>query len=169
VDLSPREAVPSAPRVRAKGKRWPAVVVLCLVLAAGGVLVTQFLGNAIDYFCNVDEIGTKDGCDESRRLRVQGNVEEGSVRTEDGYKVFLMSHNGAELRVRYEGDPGGVFDECVPVVVHGRLATDDTGARVFDGDRVEVKHSNEYEAQNSDRLGEALDACDLQNQTQAGG
>ena len=32
----------------------------------------------------------------------------------------------------------------------------------FQGDRVEVKHSNEYEAKNSDRLEEAQDACSLQ-------
>ena len=55
--------------------------------------------------------------------------------------------------MRYEGDPGGIFQECVPVVVHGRLGNDD----VFAGDRVEVKHSNEYEAENPDRVDDAND------------
>jgi cytochrome c-type biogenesis protein CcmE len=57
--------------------------------------------------------------------------------------------------VRYEGHPGGIFQECVPVVVHGRL--DAQGS--FDGDRVEVKHSNEYEAANSERLDDAESAA----------
>ncbi len=64
IDLRPRTAVPSAQRVRARrAKRWPAVLVLVLVLVGGGVLVTQFLTSAIDYFCNVDELGVKDSCE----------------------------------------------------------------------------------------------------------
>ncbi len=153
MDLSPREAVPSAPRVR-RGKRWPAIAVLVVVLIGGGVVLTKFLTSSIDYYCNVDELGTKDGCDAGRRLRVQGNVEEGSVESADGVTTFLVSFNGAELPVRYEGEPGGIFQECIPVVVHGRL-TDG----VFEGDRVEVKHSNEYTAANKDRLDEAESAC----------
>jgi len=153
MDLSPREAVPSAPRVR-RGKRWPAVAVLVLVLIGGGVVLTKFLTSSIDYYCNVDELGVKDGCDDGRRLRVQGNVEEGSVESANGVTTFLVSFNGVEMPVRYEGEPGGIFQECIPVVVHGRLA-----AGVFEGDRVEVKHSNEYTAANKDRLDEAESAC----------
>lgn len=153
MDLSPREAVPSAPRVR-RGKRWPAIAVLVLVLVGGGVVLTKFLTSSIDYYCNVDELGVKDGCDAGRRLRVQGNVEEGSVQSANGVTTFLVSFNGSELPVRYEGEPGGIFQECIPVVVHGRL-TDG----VFEGDRVEVKHSNEYTAANKDRLDEAESAC----------
>jgi cytochrome c-type biogenesis protein CcmE len=153
VDLSPRDAVPSAPRVR-RGKRWPAIAVLVLVLVGGGVVLTKFLTSSIDYYCNVDELGVKDGCDAGRRLRVQGNVEEGSVESADGVTTFLVSFNGAELPVRYAGEPGGIFQECIPVVVHGRLSDG-----VFEGDRVEVKHSNEYTAANKDRLDEAESAC----------
>ena len=153
MDLSPREAVPSAPRVR-RGKRWPAVAVLVVVLIGGGVVLTKFLTSSIDYYCNVDELGVKDGCDDGRRLRVQGNVEEGSVGSANGVTTFLVSFNGVEMPVRYEGEPGGIFQECIPVVVHGRLA-----AGVFEGDRVEVKHSNEYTAANKDRLDEAESAC----------
>lgn len=158
MDLSPREVVPTAPR-RRNGKTWPAVLVLVLVLVGGGVLVTQFLGSAIDYYCNVDEIGVKDGCEAGRRLRVQGNVESESVVQSGPTTSFVIQFNGVEMPVTYEGEPGGVFQECVPVVVHGRL---DDATGVFAGDRVEVKHSNEYEAQNQDRLGEAKDACSLE-------
>jgi cytochrome c-type biogenesis protein CcmE len=157
VDLTPRTtdvSPPSPPR----RKRWPAMLLLVLVFVGGGVLVTQFLSSAIDYYCNVDELGEKDGCEEGRRLRVQGNVQEGSVDSDGVVTTFEMTFNGVSLPVRYEGDPGGIFQECVPVVVHGRL--NDVG--VFEGDRVEVKHSNEYEAKNADRLDQAQDACSLQ-------
>ncbi len=170
MDLTPRDDgggdVPSAPPVRRRGRRWPAMVVLVLVVSGGGVLVTQFLGSAIDYYCNVDEIGTRAGCDAGRRLRVQGNVEEGSVQSEGGVTTFLISFNGVEMPVRYQGQPGGIFQECVPVVVHGRVdestGADGTLVRVFQGDTVEVKHSNEYTAQHGDRIDEAQDACSLQ-------
>jgi cytochrome c-type biogenesis protein CcmE len=165
MDLSPRD-VPAASPARQRGKRWPAIAVLVLVLVGGGVIVTKFLGNAIDYYCNVDEIGTKSGCEAGRRLRVQGNVEEGSVARDGVATTFLIAFNGVEMPVRYDGDPGGIFQECVPVVVHGRVAeataADGTVTRTFQGDRVEVKHSNEYEAQNQGRLDQAQDACSLQ-------
>lgn len=154
MDLSPRD-VPAAPRVRQRSKKWPAILVLVLVFAGGGIILTKFLTSSIDYYCNVDEVGAKSGCDASRRLRVQGTVEEGSVTREGGVTSFMIEFNDVEMAVRYAGDPGGIFQECIPVVVHGRL--DDAG--VFEGDRVEVKHSNEYEAANEDRLDEAESAA----------
>jgi cytochrome c-type biogenesis protein CcmE len=85
---------------------------------------------------------------------VQGTVDEGSLGVDNGITSFTISFNGATLPVRYEGDPGGVFEECVPVVVHGQL-----DGSVLRGDRVEVKHSNEYEAENETRLDNARSAA----------
>jgi cytochrome c-type biogenesis protein CcmE len=162
VDLSPRDTADPTVAVR-RSKRWPAFAVLGLVLIGGGVVVTKFLTSAIDYYCNVDEVGVKSGCEAGRRLRVQGNVEAGSVSETDGVTNFMISFNGVELPVRYEGEPGGIFQECVPVVVHGRLdetvAANGTVTRQFDGDHLEVKHDNEYAAKNADRLNEAESAC----------
>ena len=160
MDLSPRvdQAAPAPPRRR--GKRWPAILVLALVIGGGVVIVTQFLSNAIDYYCNVDEVGTKDGCEAGRRLRIQGNVVEGSVAQDGDATLFDIEFNGVTMPVRYDaGDPGGIFQECVPVVVHGRFE-DGT----FVGDDIEVKHSNEYEAANQDRLDQASNACQEQEQ-----
>jgi cytochrome c-type biogenesis protein CcmE len=165
IDLTPRESVPSAPRVRPRGRRWPAVLVLVLVFVGGGVLVTKFLSSAIDYYCNVDELGVKAGCEAGRRLRVQGNVQEGTVASAEGVTTFEIAFNGVKMQVRYEGDPGGIFQECVPVVVHGRLvdttAADGSVTHVFEGDTLEVKHSNKYASANKDRLDKAKAACSL--------
>ena len=103
--------------------------------------------SAVDYYCNVDEIGQRSGCEPGRRLRVQGTVDRGTVVTDGGVTTFTISFGGASLPVRYDGQPGGIFEECQPVVVHGELANG-----TFEGDRIEVKHSNEYEAENSERL-----------------
>jgi cytochrome c-type biogenesis protein CcmE len=60
--------------------------------------------------------------------------------------------------VVYEGDPGGIFQECIPVVAHGRLV-----GETFQANRIEVRHSNEYMADNADRVNEAeAQACSQQ-------
>jgi cytochrome c-type biogenesis protein CcmE len=145
MDLSPRE--PAAPVARTKQRKWGAIIALALVLVGGGVLVTKFLTSAIDYYCNVDDVGNKDGCDAGRKLRVQGVVEQGTVRKDGATTYFTIEFNGVTMPVRYNGDPGGIFQECIPVVVHGSLID-----AVFEGDKIDVKHTNEYEAENKDRI-----------------
>ena len=159
-DLSPRTRPDSvAPPARSR-RRWLSIVVLGVVLLAGGVIVTQFLRSAVDYYCNVDEIGRRSGCDADRRLRLQGVVQQGSVVHSAGDTDFVIAFNNASVPVHYDGEPGGMFKECIPVVVHGRFAA---ASGVFEGDLVEVKHSDEYVAVNDDRLAEADDlaaACE---------
>jgi cytochrome c-type biogenesis protein CcmE len=152
MDLSPRAPVdPDRSTAARKRKRnWLPMIVLGLVVVAGGVIVTQFLTSAVDYYCNVDEVGVRDGCDEDRRIRLQGTVDEGTVEKDANATVFTISFNGATMPVRYAGEPGGIFKECIPVVVHGVI---ENGELL--GDRVEVKHSDEYVAVNDDRVADA--------------
>jgi len=148
VDLTPRTDGAGVPARRRR--RWAPMVVVALALVAGGVVVTKFLTSAIDYYCNVDEIGVRDGCDGDRRIRVQGIVRKDTLEKKDGTTAFTLEWNGKSIGVSYLGDPGGVFQECIPVVAHGRL--DGAG---FDSDRIEVKHTNEYEEKNKSRFDEA--------------
>ena len=121
------------------------IVVVALVL--GGVVVTKFLTSAIDYYCNVDEVGVRSGCNGDRRIRIQGIVMKDSLSRANGSTRFVMEWNKKEINVSYLGDPGGIFQECIPVVAHGRLDGD-----VFDSDRIEVKHSNQYVEKNKARF-----------------
>lgn len=155
LDLSPRPAAPARPP-RQGTRKWVAIGILVAVVAAGGLIVTQFLRSAVDYYCNVDEIDVRNGCEAGRRLRVQGVVDEGTVHTEAGYTTFTMSFNGSPpLPVRYRGEPAGMFAECEPVVVHGRL--DESGE--FQGDSIDVKHSNDYVADNPERVDDRGPNC----------
>jgi cytochrome c-type biogenesis protein CcmE len=152
VDLTPRissDNAPLAPRTKSK-KKWRYVAMLVVVVSAGGFIVSQFLTSAIDFYCNVDEIGSRVGCEEDRRLRVQGNVVEGSIAESSSKTTFSLVFNNKTIDVIYDGDPGGIFQECIPVVAHGRLLGD-----VFEANRIEVRHSNEYEAANEDRISES--------------
>lgn len=151
LNLAPRTEAGTA-RKRRK-LRWGPIAVLALVLIAGGVVITQFLGNSLDYYCNVDEVGVKGACSGDRTLRVQGTVERGSLSKEDTQTRFVIAFNGKTIPVVYDGDPGGMFQECVPVVVRGRVEEG-----TFLGNQVEVKHSNQYVAENKDRIDTAESA-----------
>ncbi|MEY3806234.1 MAG: cytochrome c-type biosis protein CcmE, partial [Actinomycetota bacterium] len=96
MDLTPRSQDESPAGARRK-RRWGPMLLVAAALIGGGVVVTQFLTSAIDYYCNVDEIGVRSGCDSDRRVRVQGIVEQGSVRKEDGATVFTLGFNGKTL------------------------------------------------------------------------
>ena len=149
LDLSPRAPVePNAP-VRKK-RNWLPMLVLGLVVVAGGVILTQFLTQAVDYYCNVDEVGERSGCDEERRIRLQGTVDEGSIERVANTTEFDITFNDVTIPVSYDGEPGGIFKECIPVVVHGVI---ENGTLL--GDRVEVKHSDEYVAVNDERVTDA--------------
>ena len=157
MDLTPRETAPSPAR---RTRRWMPMVVVALAVVAGGFVVTQFLTSAIDYYCNVDEVGAKQGCEGDRRMRVQGVVEKGSFSRDASGSTFSLEFNGKSMQVAYAGDPGGVFQECIPVVAHGRVVGD-----VFESDRIEVKHTNQYVEKNEGRLAESDEeaaACSLQ-------
>lgn len=160
MDLSPRQTTTVATAPPPRRRNWKAIALLVAVLLVGGVMVTKFLTSAIDFYCNVDEIGRKSGCEADRRLRVQGTVEEGTIVKSGSTTEFTLSFNGVTRDVHYEGDPGGLFQECIPVVVHGIVAADG----VFHGDKLEVKHSNEYAAENTDRLDQAKSAACSQAQ-----
>jgi cytochrome c-type biogenesis protein CcmE len=150
MDLTPRgPADPAASVPRAK-RKWMPMLVLALVLVAGGIIVTQFLTSAVDYYCNVDEIGVRDGCNSDRRIRLQGTVDENSIEKVGNATVFTISFNGETIPVEYDGAPGGIFKECIPVVVHG-VIEDGT----LQGDRVEVRHSDEYVSVNDERITDA--------------
>ena len=146
MDLTPRTAGESAPVAKAK-RRWAPVAIVVVALLAGGVVVTKFLTSAIDYYCNVDEVGARSGCNGDRRIRIQGIVKKDSLDKSSGTTQFVMEWNKKEIKVSYLGDPGGVFQECIPVVAHGRVV-DGT----FESDRIEVKHSNQYVEKNKARF-----------------
>ena len=149
MDLTPRTSGEPTPAAKKK-RNWMPIAFIIVALLAGGVVVTKFLTSAIDYYCNVDEVGSRSGCNGDRRIRVQGIVKQHSVKSVDGSTEFVMTFNAKNIQVVYQGDPGGVFQECIPVVAHGRMVGD-----TFESDRIEVKHSNQYVEKNKGRLAEA--------------
>ncbi|MGA1763300.1 MAG: cytochrome c maturation protein CcmE, partial [Ilumatobacteraceae bacterium] len=85
MDLTPR----STPEPRSTSRRLLPILVAVLATVSGLVIVVMFLTSSIDYYCNVDEVGVRDGCDDTRRVRVQGSVDEGSLQMRAGNTSFV--------------------------------------------------------------------------------
>jgi cytochrome c-type biogenesis protein CcmE len=153
IDLTPRRDPSDSDIHRAPTKKKRNIgpmLLLGLAIVAGGVIVTQFLGSAVDYFCNVDEVGQRDGCEEGRRIRLQGTVDAGTVVTSAGLTTFSISYGEQRMDVEYDGEPGGIFKECIPVVVHGEIRNG-----VLYGDNLDVKHSDEYVEASAENIAKA--------------
>ncbi|HEY5699055.1 MAG TPA: cytochrome c maturation protein CcmE, partial [Acidimicrobiales bacterium] len=84
------------------------------------------------------------------RFRLQGKVVDDSVEETDDGVAFQVTFNGVTVDVVHQGDPPELFQPGIPVVLEGHWDGD-----VYASDRILVKHSSEYEAENEDRLREA--------------
>jgi cytochrome c-type biogenesis protein CcmE len=129
-----------------------AYAVLVVVLLALGLLVAKGLSSASLYFYNADEAVAQKADLGHKTFRLQGTVL-GDTIEEEGDKVdFAVAFNGVRVDVRHEGSPPEMFKPGIPVVLEGRW--DDSGDW-FDSERILVKHSEQYEAKNQDRIKEA--------------
>ena len=123
---------------------WLAGVV---VLGALGFLVYQGLGNATLYFRTADEAVAQREELGDRRFRIEGDVVAGTVAQVGQDVSFRIVSKGVEVPVTHHGDPPELFQPGIPVVLEGRFHGEG-----FASDRILVKHSETYEAENPDRL-----------------
>jgi cytochrome c-type biogenesis protein CcmE len=146
LDLSPR--VRPAP----KGRRGVAIVVIVLVVGALAFAATKALSDASLFFHNADEAVAKRAELGDSRFRLQGTVVRDTISdTADGVD-FVVAFNGVEVAVHHRGDPPELFKAGEPVVLEGRW---DRTVDVFASDRMLVKHDENYDAENEDRITEA--------------
>ena len=141
VDLTPRT-------VRRSTKRTvPVVVALVLVAGALVFIAVQSLGDASLFFYNADEAVAQRNDLGDRRFRLQGTVEDGSVRQQDDTVEFVVFYDGTEVEVVHQGDPPELFQPNIPVVLEGNW-----DGEHFASDRIMVKHTSVYAEENPDRL-----------------
>jgi cytochrome c-type biogenesis protein CcmE len=148
VDLTPRtgDEPPRDTGARRRRRSPLAVALIVLVLGALAFVVFRGLTNATLYFYNADEAVERRDELGDRRFRIQGEVQDGAEQTADG-AVFTIAFDGVEVNVVHVGDPPDLFRPGIPVVLEGRWDGD-----VFASDRMLVKHSEEYKADNPDRV-----------------
>ena len=118
-----------------------------VVVVALGYLVFQGLGNATLYFRTADEAVAQREQLGDRRFRIEGDVIDGSVRQVGNDVSFVLTKNNVQVPVQHKGDPPELFRPGIPVVLEGRFQGDH-----FASDRILVKHSETYVAENPDRV-----------------
>lgn len=127
--------------------RRRAWVAFGLIAMALGFLVFRGLGDATVYFLTADEAVAQRESLGDRRFRVEGQVVAGSVRrTSDGVN-FRIREGGAEVEVTHSGDPPELFQPGIPVVLEGQWKRER-----FASDRILVRHTEEYRAENPERV-----------------
>jgi cytochrome c-type biogenesis protein CcmE len=144
LDLTPR----TTPAGRRRG--LAASLVLVAVVAALALIAVKALGDASLFFLNADEAVEQREDLGTDRFRLQGTVVDDSVEETDDGVAFQVAFNGATVDVVHRGDPPELFQPGIPVVLEGHW-----DGEVYASDRILVKHSSEYEAENEDRLREA--------------
>ncbi len=147
MDVTPRPAAPPAPSGPRRRRRPLAVASVLLVMALiGGVLVRQ-LFDSTSYYYNADiAVAERDQLGE-RNFRIQGAVQDGVRQSGDGVVIFAIAFNDVVVDVRHVGDPPDLFRPGIPVVLEGRWE-----GETFASERIMVKHSSEYRAENPDRV-----------------
>ncbi len=122
-----------------------------VVLAALGFLVFKGLGSATVYFRTADEAVAQRESLGDRRFRIQGTVVAGSVRSVGDDVGFDIESNGVTVPIVHQGDPPELFQPGIPVVLEGRFRGEQ-----FSSDRILVKHSETYVAENPERVTTSL-------------
>ena len=135
----------AAPARSGRRRLWLAGAVIA---AALGFLVLRGLGDATVYFKTADEaLAEREELDD-RRFRLEGAVVPGSVRpVRSGVEFEVRGTGGGTVDVVHQGDPPELFQPDVPVVLEGRFEGDH-----YASDRIMVKHSSEYRAENPERV-----------------
>ncbi len=148
LDLTPRQAPPVGGGDTDRGRRMAVIGVLALLAVALVFVAYQGLSNATVFFRNADEAVAQRESLGDKRFRLQGTVVEGSVAAVDGTVQFTVTYNGVDVDVVHRGDPPELFQPNIPVVLEGHWSTT---SDVFESDRILVKHSEKYVADNPDR------------------
>jgi cytochrome c-type biogenesis protein CcmE len=152
MDVTPRR-VEDTPR-RRKRKSPVMYGALALIVVAIGFVLFQGLNNAALYYRNADEAIAQKQSLGTRRFRVQGVVQPGVTKVGQEVDFVIQFPAGAAtpdntIEVRHTGDPPDLFQAGLPVVLEGHWSADGS---FFASDRILVKHSEEYKAENPDRL-----------------
>jgi cytochrome c-type biogenesis protein CcmE len=107
-------------------------------LASAGMPATQ------TYYKTIKELNQLSGKDRSKRLRVAGDIEKGSIVRKGDTVEFTLKEEGLLLRVAYNGrDPlPDTFKDGSQALADGRMGP----GGVFQASKIQAKCSSKYAA-----------------------
>jgi cytochrome c-type biogenesis protein CcmE len=144
LDVSPRPAAP-APRRH----RGVAVLVILVLVGAAGWIIVSALGSATQYFYNADEAVAQRDELGTKTFRLQGTVVSEPDEVGADRVLFTVEFNDVQVDVDHTGAEPALFKQGIPVVAEGHWSED---GETFMSTQLRVKHSEEYKAENPDRV-----------------
>jgi cytochrome c-type biogenesis protein CcmE len=164
VSADTRAGVPSPvgtpPGRSSRVRVWGVIGVVLVVL---GFVLIRGLGDATLYFREADQAVAERSDLGTRRFRIEGIVVDGSIKKEAAGSStvvsFTIQQNGADVDVVHRGDPPDLFQPNIPVVLEGAFASA-AGPALFLSDRIMVRHTNQYQQDNPDRVKDYTDASE---------
>jgi cytochrome c-type biogenesis protein CcmE len=137
---------------RARGSRrtaWKVLITVVVSASAISGLLWASLGEGAEYYKHVDEALSSQSRLTGKRLRVHGNVVNGSLIHQAGtldYHFALESkapREHATMTVNFHGIPPDLFKQGAEVIAAGILGNDG----LLKSDRIETKCPSKYETQ----------------------
>lgn len=128
---------------------WKLVITVVVSGCAISGLVWASLGEGAEYYKHVDEARSSQSRLAGKRLRVHGNVVEGSLVHQAGtldYHFVIESkapRDHATMTVDFHGIPPDLFKPGAEVIAAGVLGNDG----LLKSDRIETKCPSKYETQ----------------------
>jgi cytochrome c-type biogenesis protein CcmE len=126
-------------KVRSKFLVGSGIIVITLVsLAYVGFTQSK------TYYHTITELSTLQGISLRQRMRVSGNVKNGTISHVPGGVDFVLTEQGRDLRVSYVGrDPlPDTFKDGAQALVEGKMMSDNR----FEAEQVQAKCASKYEA-----------------------
>lgn len=121
-----------------------------LVIAIVGVLVWLAMGGISEsktYYKTISELNQMGGQAQGRRLRVGGDVQDGSITRQGKEVSFVLHQDALKLKVVYNGiDPlPDTFKSGAQALADGKLGPDG----VFEASKIQAKCASKYEVKPS--------------------
>ncbi len=122
--------------------KFGAVVVV--VIGVLGWLAMGGINESKTYYKTISELGAMGDQAHGKRLRVGGDVEQGSIIRNGGEVSFVLHQDALKLKVVYNGiDPlPDTFKDGAQALADGKLGPDGT----FQASKIQAKCASKYEA-----------------------
>jgi cytochrome c-type biogenesis protein CcmE len=126
---------------------WKYLLGMAVIIGAVGWMLSSSLTANLNFFVTPSEYLLDEAKYSGKRVMLGGVVEPGSVKFDKENLIlnFVVSDGTSKFNVAHRGVPPELFKAGTGVTIEGKL--EGTGAAaVFQGERLLVKHSEEYRA-----------------------
>lgn len=128
-----------------KGKSKFIIAISAILISVGYLIFTGVSESGV-YYLKIDELKNRAPSIYKQKVRVSGNVVEGSIKNDiSGQLEFKITDGNDHIDVFYSGIVPDIFRDGVEAVVEGSYNPDNT----FDADLLLAKCPTKYESEDS--------------------